>query len=64
MESCYEMAKMLNWEIVASEFELHSRYYIHFQSTTPWKVMSSLIPLAMGYIEPQLFFYLGGFDFK
>ena len=31
------MAKIVNYDIVVSEFELQSRYYIHFRTNAPWK---------------------------
>ena len=42
------VANVLYSNIVVSEFELHSRYYIHFRSNTFRKVMKSLNDLAMG----------------
>ena len=38
---------MLDSDIVVSEFELQSRYYIHFWTNTPGKDMNSSIPPAM-----------------
>ena len=31
------MVKVLNFGIVVSEFELQSRYYVHFRANTPGK---------------------------
>ena len=43
------MVRALDCGIVASEFELQSRYYVHFRTNTLEKVMNSLIPPpAMG----------------
>ena len=38
----------LDCRIIVSEFELHSRYYIHFWTNTLGKDVNSLILLAMG----------------
>ena len=42
------MVKAMVCEIVAREFELHSRYYVHFQTNILGKGMNPLIPPAMG----------------
>ena len=42
------MVKALDCGIVVSEFELQSRYYVHFRTNTLGKVMSPLIPRAVG----------------
>ena len=42
------MVKALNSRIVVSEFELQSRYYVHFQTNTIGKGMNPLILPAMG----------------
>ena len=39
---------MLDWGIVASEFELESSYYVPFRTNTLGKGMNSLILLPMG----------------
>ena len=40
-----------NINIVVSEFEVNSRFYVHFRIRT----MNPFIPLAMGWIVPLLF---------
>ena len=45
---CGVMVKVMSYEIVVSNFELQSRYYIHFQTNTLRKDMSPLILPAMG----------------
>ena len=42
------MVKAMDWRIIVSEFELHSRYYIHFQINTLGKGMNPPILPAMG----------------
>ena len=42
------MVKAMDGGIVVSEFELQSRYYVHFQTNTPGKGMNPLILPAMG----------------
>ena len=42
------MVKAMDSGIVVSEFELHSRYYVHFRENTLGKGMNPLILLAMG----------------
>ena len=43
------MFKMvLDWDIVVNEFELQSRYYVHFSANTLGKGMIPFISLAMG----------------
>ena len=41
------MVKALDYWIVVNEFELHSRYYVHFQTNTLGKDMDLFIPPAM-----------------
>ena len=50
--------------IVVSEFELQSRYYVHFRTNTLGKSMNPLILPAMGKIAPLLFFSKNGVDIK
>ena len=38
------MANELHCDILVSEFELYSRYYVHFQTNTLGKHMNLLIP--------------------
>ena len=45
---CGVMVKVMDCEIVAREFELQSRYYVHFRTNTPGKGRNPLILLAMG----------------
>ena len=42
------MVKALAYGIIVSEFELQSRYYVHFQTNTLEKGMNLLILPAMG----------------
>ena len=42
------MAKTLDFGIVVREFELQSRYYVHFRTNTVGKGMNPLILPAMG----------------
>ena len=48
MSPSSEVVNVLNCKIVVSEFELKSRYYIHFRANTLGKDMNLLIPPAMG----------------
>ena len=43
-----KMVKAMVSEIVTREFELQSRYYVHFRTNTLGKGMNSLILPAMG----------------
>ena len=42
------MVKAIDWGIVVREFELQSRYYVHFRANTLGKGMNPLILPAMG----------------
>ena len=42
------MADMLDCNIIVSNFEFQSRFYIHFRINTPGKGMNSFISLALG----------------
>ena len=44
------MVKSLDFGIVETEFELQSRYYVHFQTNTLGKGVNPLILPAMGQI--------------
>ena len=44
------VAKVLDCNIVASEFELQSSYYVHLRTNTLGKDMNLLILLAMGIL--------------
>ena len=59
-------ACLLNYDIVVSEFELHSHDYIHFRTNTLGKdMMNPLIPPpAIGWIVSLLFFYKGSFGIE
>ena len=46
----------MDCEIVESNFELRSRYYIHFQTNTLGKSMNLIILQSVGLIVPLLFF--------
>ena len=43
VSSCSIVVNILNCDIVVSEFELHSRYYVHFRTNTLGKGMNPLI---------------------
>ena len=45
------MVKSLDCRIVVSEFELQSRYYVHFWTNTFGKGMNPLILPSMGYLN-------------
>ena len=55
---------MLDCNIVVSEFELQSHYYMHFLTNSLRKGMNLLIPPAIGSIVPLPFFYKDCFDIK
>ena len=59
-----EMVKAMDCGIVASEFVLQSRYYVHFRANTLGKDMNPLILPAMGQIVPLLSFEKVGFGIK
>ena len=42
------IVKVLYYGIVVNEFELQSRYYVHFRTNTPGKGMNPLIPPVVG----------------
>ena len=50
-------ANMLHCDIVVSEFELKSGYYIHFHTNTLGKGMNPTYTCNMGNIIPLSFFY-------
>ena len=54
---------MLDCNIVVSEFEPESCYYIQFQTNTLEKGMNTLFSPAMGWIVPLLF-YKNGFSIE
>ena len=51
------MANGLDCDHEVSEFELQSRYYVHFWTNVVAKSMNSFIPPFMGYIVSLQFFY-------
>ena len=55
------MANVMDCEIVVTEFELQSCYYVYFRFNTLGKGMNSHLPLVMGYIVLLLFFYKNSF---
>ena len=58
------MVKAMERRIKVSEFELQSRYYVHFRANTLGKGMNPLLLLTMGQIVPPLFFSKDGFGIK
>ena len=58
------MANVLDCDILVSEFELQSRYYVYFRINTLGKGMSPLIFPAMGKIVSLLFIYKDSFGIK
>ena len=58
------MVEAMVCEIVVREFELQSRYNVHFRANTIGKNMNLLILPAMGQIAPLLFFLENGFGIK
>ena len=58
------MVKAMDYEIVVREFELQSRYYVHFRTNTLGKGMYPILLPAMGQIVPHLFFSENGFGIK
>ena len=47
---CWVMLKPLDCYLEVSEFELQSRYYVHFRTNTLRKDMKPLITVARGVI--------------
>ena len=58
------MAKVLNYGLELSKFELQSHYYVHFWTDTLRKGMNSVITPAVDYIVPPLFFYMDSFSIQ
>ena len=58
------IAEMLDCDIVESEFEPQSFYYVPFRTNILLRIMNPFIPTAMGWSVSQLFFYVDGFDIK
>ena len=54
----------MDLDIVISDFELKSRYYVYFRTNTIGIDMNSLIPPDMGQIAPLLCLHKGGFGIK
>ena len=55
---------VLDCDIVVSDFELQSRYYVYFRFNTIKKGMNFLIPSAINLMVSVLFFYDDGFGIK
>ena len=58
------MDKMLDCSLEISEFELQSRYCIHFGTNTLGKSIEPSYLLAMGWIVALLFLYKKGFGIE
>ena len=58
------MAIELDCKILVSDFELQSRYYVHFWTNALEKGMNHVIPPSIGLIVPLLFFYKDGFGIE
>ena len=59
------LANILDYDIIISEFELKSRYYVHIRTNLLRKGMNTFIPQpAMVEIIPLLLFYKNGLGFK
>ena len=58
------MYKVLNYDIVVSEFKLQSRHYFNFLTKTLEKGMEPLFSQTMSSIVQVLFFYKDGFSIK
>ena len=58
------MVKTMDCGIVVSEFELQSRYCVHFRTNTFGKGMNPLILPAIDQIVPLKIFSKDGFDIK
>ena len=55
------MAKVLDWGLEISEFEIQSRYHIYFRNNASRKFTTPLlIPPVVGQIVSALFFYKDG----
>ena len=61
---CSVMVKAMDCGIVISEFELQSRYYVHFRKNTLGKGMNTLILPAKVWIIPLLFFKKNSFGIE
>ena len=59
------VGKVLDSGREVSEFELQSRYYVHYRTNTLEKGMKPFIPRpAIGYMISLLFFFQDGFGIK
>ena len=58
------MVKAMDCVIEVSEFEIQSRYYLHYPTNTLDKVMNPHILSVIGQIVLLLFFYKNGFGIK
>ncbi len=45
---CSVEANVLDYDIVVSEFEFQSRYYVHFRTNAPWERSEPLYPPSYG----------------
>ncbi len=61
---CGVIVKAMDGEIVAREFELKSRYYVHFRINTLGKGMNPFIPPVMNKMVLQRLFYKKDFGIK
>ena len=61
---CGVVPNLLDSDIVASESELQTRYYVHFWTNAFGKGMNSPILPAIGWIEPLFSLYKDGIDIK
>ena len=58
---CGVVVIVLDCDFVVIEFELQSRYYVHFRTNALGKGMN---PSTMGYIVPLIFIFLDSFGIK
>ena len=58
------VASVLNYKIAVGEFELQSRYNVHFPTNPLEKGMNPPCPPSKGYIVSPLLFYKTGFVIK
>ena len=61
----YIIAEMtVDCDIVVNEFELQSRYYVHFRTIILWKGTNFLNPAIIAWIVPLPSFWMNGFGIK
>ena len=63
-QALWLVANVLDCDIIVSEYEVKSNYYVHFWTNILEEGMNLLISPAMGEIVLQPFFYNDGFDIK